>query len=70
MKNTWKIREKWEKIRNGMYCCYNMGGAVFRVQGLLLNIEICENKAINLQKNRRKITIVHTVVDGPGYLSK
>jgi len=35
---------------------------VFRVQGLLLNIEICQNIAIKSQKNRRKITIVHTVV--------
>ena len=34
-----------------------------RVQGLLLNIEICQNIAIKSQKNRRKITIVHTVVD-------
>jgi len=63
MKNSSKTREKYEKIRNGIYCCYNIGGAVFRVQGLLLNIEICQNIAIKSQKNRRKITIVHTVVD-------
>jgi len=36
---------------------------VFRVKDLLLNIEIHENIAIKSQKNRRKITIVHTVVD-------
>jgi len=58
-----KNKRKMRKIRNGIYCCYNIGGAVFRVQSLLLNIEIFENKAIKLQKNRRKIIIVHTVVD-------
>jgi len=36
---------------------------VFRVQDLLLNIEICQNIAINSHKNTRKITIVYTVVD-------
>ena len=40
---------------NGIYCYYNSEGAVFRVQGLLPNKEICPNIARKSPKKMGKI---------------
>jgi len=38
-----KSEKKWRKIIDGIYCYYNTEEAMFRVQGLLPNMEICSN---------------------------
>jgi len=43
-------RKSIYKKKNDIYCCYNIEGAVFRVQGPLPNLEICQNINRKLQK--------------------